>query len=124
MPELDLTLISPDRLPNAVIDLERLVTGLTVAVPIYDFASHTRTGSRICQPASIIIVEGIFAFSHPLLLQRFNLKVWVEAADSTRYQRRLEREVALRGRDVIEVTLSSCSLLFEDWLFGNGFQIG
>jgi uridine kinase len=89
---------------EALVHLDRLVTGLPVAVPIYDFASHTRTGSRICQPAPIIIVEGIFAFSHPLLLKRFNLKVWVEAADSTRYKRRLERDVAIRGRDVIEVT--------------------
>jgi uridine kinase len=89
---------------EALSHLEQLATGLPVAIPIYDFATHTRTGSRIFQPAPIIIVEGIFALSHPLLLQRFNLKVWVEAADSMRYQRRLERDVAIRGRDIIEVT--------------------
>jgi uridine kinase len=88
---------------EASIHLEQLITGLPITIPIYDFATHSRTGSRICQPAPIIIVEGIFTFSHPLLLKLFNLKVWVEATDSTRYQRRLNRDIATRGRDIIEV---------------------
>jgi uridine kinase len=58
---------------------------------------------RLCTPTSIILVEGVFSFSKPRFLQEFDFKIWVEADDVTRYQRRLNRDVTERGRDPLEV---------------------
>ena len=89
---------------DALTDLTRLKAGREVEIPIYNFESHQQEGVRICKPASIIIVEGVFTFSREPFYRNFDFKVWVEADDVIRYQRRLKRDVRERGRDSLEVT--------------------
>jgi uridine kinase len=102
---LDYTHDNPDSIDlfEATSHLKQLKAGKTVQVPIYNFASHSRQGYRVCEPAAIIVVEGIFSFASPQLLQEFDLKVWVEAMEEIRYQRRLKRDVEERGREMQEV---------------------
>jgi uridine kinase len=88
---------------HALFDLAQLKAGQAVKIPEYDFKSQQRKASRLCMPASIILVEGVFSFSKPRFLQEFDFKVWIEADDVTRYQRRLSRDVIERGRDPLEV---------------------
>ncbi len=88
---------------HALFDLAQLKAGRAVRIPKYNFVSQQQEGSRLCTPTSIILVEGIFSFSKPRFLQEFDFKVWVEADDVTRYQRRLNRDVAERGRDPLEI---------------------
>ena len=49
-------------------------------------------------PAPVIIAEGTLLFSYPELKNAFDYRVFVEASDSVRLQRRLRRDVQQRGR--------------------------
>ncbi len=102
---LEYTHDNPDSInfDDALFDLAQLKAGQAVKIPEYNFESHQQEGSRLCMPTSIILVEGVFSFSKPRFLQEFDFKVWVEADDVTRYQRRLNRDVTERGRDTLEV---------------------
>jgi uridine kinase len=96
---------NPDsiELSYAAFHLEQLKKGNKIEVPKYNFEHHRREGSQIYEPASIIVVEGVFAFADPVLLKEFDFKVWVEADDTIRYRRRLNRDLNERGRDKSEV---------------------
>jgi uridine kinase len=67
--------------------------------PLYDFAIHNRKAatSRI-GPADVIIVDGILIFSVPEMLPLFNLKIFVETPIDICFIRRLQRDMAERGR--------------------------
>jgi uridine kinase len=49
-------------------------------------------------PARIIVVDGILVFWDRALRQRFDLKIFVDTAADIRLIRRLQRDVAERGR--------------------------
>ena len=81
-----------------------LRSGLAVRVPVYDFARHARTEETITvQPRRAIIVEGILIFTDPALRRLMDVKVFVDTDDDTRFIRRLQRDVAERGRTMESV---------------------
>jgi hypothetical protein len=49
-------------------------------------------------PASIVVVEGILVLYEPSLRERFDLKVYIDTDADLRFIRRLQRDVAERGR--------------------------
>ena len=72
-----------------------------VEVPAYDFARHNRLATRQrVEPRRAIIVEGILIFADAPLRALMDVKVFVDADADTRFIRRLERDVAERGRTV------------------------
>lgn len=76
-----------------------LVDGVAVDVPVYDFAAYDRTAATVrVQPSRVIVVEGILVLWEPRLRERFDLKIFVDAPADLRIIRRLERDVAERGR--------------------------
>jgi len=76
-----------------------LAAGASVPVPIYDYVNHTRSGEvRMVHPASIVVVEGILVLYEPQLRERFDLKVYIDTDADLRLIRRLQRDVAERGR--------------------------
>ena len=76
-----------------------LVNGASVEVPIYDYAEHNRSGeTRTVHPKKIIVVDGILVLWDQELRDRFDLKIFVDTAADIRFIRRLERDVADRGR--------------------------
>jgi uridine kinase len=76
-----------------------LAAGASVAVPIYDYTNHTRSSDvRPVHPARIVVVEGILVLYEPQLRDRFDLKVYVDTDADLRFIRRLQRDVAERGR--------------------------
>lgn len=79
--------------------LRALREGNTVAVPQYDFATHTRRADTVhVAPCPWIVVEGINALAHEELRARCDLTVFVDAPADIRFIRRLQRDVAERGR--------------------------
>jgi len=77
-----------------------LAGGRGVDVPHYDFATHTRPGtSHRVEPASYVIVDGILLLALEECRDALDLKVFVEAPALVRLARRIERDVAERGRD-------------------------
>src|SRR5215213_4528653 len=70
-----------------------------VKVPIYDFSTHRRTNRTFTvQPRRVILVEGILIFAEPALREMFDVKIFVDTDSDLRLIRRLERDIAERGR--------------------------
>ncbi|MGE0814500.1 MAG: uridine kinase [Vicinamibacterales bacterium] len=81
-----------------------LKAGQAVDAPVYDFARHQRTASTIrIEPRRALIVEGILIFADKPLRQLMDVKVFVDTDDDTRVIRRLQRDVAERGRTMASV---------------------
>ena len=60
--------------------LEALVAGESVDVPVYDFATHSRSGKTMTvNAAPIVIVEGILVLWDAPLRNCMDLKVFVDA---------------------------------------------
>ncbi len=79
--------------------LAALVAGATVPVPVYDYADYRRSDDvRMVHPARIVVVEGILVLYDVALRERFDLRVFVDTDADIRLIRRLERDVAERGR--------------------------
>ena len=73
--------------------------GKAVKVPIYDFSTHSRTARTFTvQPRRVILVEGILIFAERVLREMFDVKIFVDTDSDLRLIRRLERDIAERGR--------------------------
>jgi uridine kinase len=73
--------------------------GKAVDVPIYDFATHSRTDQTFTvQPRGVILVEGILIFTEPALRDMFDVKIFVDTDSDIRFIRRLERDRSERRR--------------------------
>lgn len=81
--------------------LDRLQDGKPVEKPLYNFKTHTREErtARV-YPRPIIIVEGILVLAEADLLDRMDIKIFVDAADDIRLMRRIRRDINDRGRTV------------------------
>jgi len=87
-----------------VAHLRELRAGRTVDIPVYDFSLHARRAETTpVRPGSAIIVEGILIFTDKALRSLMDVKVFVDTDDDTRFIRRLQRDVAERGRTVDSV---------------------
>lgn len=84
--------------------LFQLKKGENVQVPIYDFATHTRTANtELVTPRSIIIVDGILIFAEPQLMSLMDMKIFVDTDDDLRLIRRMKRDINERQRSVESV---------------------
>src|SRR5947207_13543171 len=57
----------------------------------------------LIEPQPIVMVERIFIFADPRLLEQLDIKVFVDTPDDIRFIRRLRRDLAERGRTVESV---------------------
>ena len=79
--------------------LKALRAGQTVELPVYDFAWHVRTTeTRPIEPRPIILAEGILIFVDRALREMFDIKIFVDTDADLRFIRRLQRDIAERGR--------------------------
>ena len=79
-------------------DLSSLLQGETLELPEYTFNVHDREPQMlVITPAPIVIVEGIFSFYYPSVNAQLDMRVFIEASESTMLQRRIERDEAERG---------------------------
>jgi len=78
--------------------------GKSVEVPIYDFATDSRTSQTFTvKPHRVIIVEGILIFTEATLRNMFDVKIFVDTDPDLRLIRRLERDITERGRSAESV---------------------
>ncbi len=79
--------------------LGELAAGRPVEVPIYDFSTHTRVPRTLrFEPRTVVIVEGTLLLSQSPVTAKLEPRIFVEAAESVRFARRLERDTVERGR--------------------------
>ena len=77
-----------------------LIAGRPIEVPDYDFVSQTRAARGIrVEPASVVIVEGLFTLVDERLRALLHVKAYVDTTPAQRLERRIERDVVERGRD-------------------------
>jgi uridine kinase len=91
----------PNSLENELLirHILQLKKGEAVEVPIYDFSTHSRTNRTFTvQPRSVILVEGILIFAETSLRELFDVKIFVDTDSDLRFIRRLQRDIAERGR--------------------------
>lgn len=76
-----------------------LKAGSEVAVPVYDFTTHSRTSDvHIIDPKPVVIVDGILLLAFPEIRECLDLSVFRDCPETVRYERRLARDAAERGR--------------------------
>jgi uridine kinase len=79
--------------------LKRLMNRKAASVPCYDFSTHCRRGEHMMlQPKAIVIVDGLWLLRRPSLRRLFDLKIFLECPTSLRFERRMDRDIAERGR--------------------------
>jgi uridine kinase len=79
--------------------LSELAAGRAVDVPVYDFATHTRTNkTQRIEPQQYIVVEGLFVLYWSDVRSLFGTKVFVDLDDAICLERRIQRDVRERGR--------------------------
>ena len=100
--------------------LAALANGANVSVPVYDYSQHNRSGeTREVEPNRIVVVDGILVLYDRALRERFDLKIFVDTAADIRLIRRLQRDVAERGRtpdSVIEQYLTTVKPAHERFI--------
>jgi uridine kinase len=96
----------PDALDNQLLiaHLEELKAGRSVEIPVYDFTTHTRTTETLhVQPHRVLLLEGILIFADAALRRLMDVKIYVDTDPDIRFIRRLERDIAERGRTMESV---------------------
>ena len=93
--------LETDLMVRHVIELR---AGRPVEAPVYDFARHARKdATETIAAGRAIIVEGILIYTDAELRKLMDVKVFVDTDDDTRFIRRLQRDIAERGRTVQSV---------------------
>lgn len=96
----------PDSLETELLiyHIEQLKQLKPIELPVYDFTSHIRTtNTKLITPQHVIVVEGILIFAEARLRSLFDVKIFVDTDDDIRFIRRLERDIAERGRTMESV---------------------
>ncbi len=91
----------PDSLETSllVFHIKQLKNFQSVELPVYDFKTHTRTNNTIhIEPQPVILVEGILILAEQGFRELFDVKIFVDTDADIRFIRRLERDIAERGR--------------------------
>ena len=91
----------PDSLETSLLieQIKCLKNHQAIELPIYDFKTHTRTQSTThIEPQPVILVEGILILAEKDLRELFDVKIFVDTDADIRFIRRLERDIAERGR--------------------------
>jgi uridine kinase len=84
--------------------VQALRNGQAIDMPVYDFAQHQRSSQTVVlKAAPIIVIEGLFALFDPALRHMMSLKIFVDTAPDVRFIRRLQRDIAERGRSAESV---------------------
>ena len=90
--------------PLMVQHVQALLQGEAIEMPTYDFALDNRASQTITiKPAPVIVIEGLFALYDAELCKMMSLKIFVDTAADVRFIRRLQRDMAERGRSADSV---------------------
>ncbi|WP_102343081.1 uridine kinase [Galactobacillus timonensis] len=84
-----------------VAQLKQLMNHQAIEKPTYDFVKLTRSPlTEHCEPADVIVVEGLFVLEDEQIRSLLNIKVFIDAPADVRFIRRLIRDVKERGRNL------------------------
>ena len=79
--------------------LGALRAGQSIEIPIYDFATHTRSiKTTLGKPHPVVLVDGTLILSEAAAISHFDIRIFIDIDEPVRYQRRLDRDTRERGR--------------------------
>jgi uridine kinase len=79
--------------------LMALKDGKAIDMPTYDFVHHKRAEATIhVEPCKLIILEGLMILYEPEIRNLIDLKLFIDTPADIRFTRRLQRDIADRGR--------------------------
>jgi uridine kinase len=79
--------------------LKKLMKGIAVNMPVYDFTQHNRSQETVkVKQKKILIIEGIHVFTEEKLRELMDLKIFVDTDADIRLGRRIVRDIRERGR--------------------------
>lgn len=82
-------------------DIKELKQGHEIYRPEYDYKIHTRSkNTYLVKPKSVIIIDGFLIFENKELRDLMDVKIFVDTDADERLMRRLQRDVAERGRTI------------------------
>ncbi len=85
-------------------DVELLKKGDVVYKQEYTFNNKAIKPQTLCfRPAPIVVVEGIFVFHYPAVANQLDLKVFIDAQNKIKLNRRIKRDAEERGYDLMDV---------------------
>ncbi len=95
----------PDSLDHKLFieHLHDLRSGRVVEIPKYDFASHIRTGQVTVTPKAVVILDGILLLKFTEIRDLIDLAVFIDIPEAVRLDRRAQRDVRERARDLDDV---------------------
>ncbi len=80
-------------------NLQSLIDGQTVQIPMYNFNTHTRTDDTFTiGNHHIIVLEGILALFDEKIRNMMDIKLYVDTPNDIRIIRRIKRDINKRGR--------------------------
>ena len=80
-------------------NLQSLIDGQTVQIPLYNFNTHTRIDDTLTiGNHHIIVLEGILALFDEKIRNMMDIKLYVDTPDDIRIIRRIKRDINKRGR--------------------------
>lgn len=84
--------------------VRRLAAGHSASIPLYDFATHTRTGECVTVgPADVVVLDGILLYAFEAVRSSIDVSVYLDVPAGLRLDRRVARDTVERGRDVADV---------------------
>lgn len=84
--------------------LKAIARGRSIAKPVYDFCTHTRTGRAVpVSPAPFIIVEGTLVLAMARVIACLDFTVFLDVPPDIRFIRRLRRDRLDRGRSTNDI---------------------
>ncbi len=101
-------------------DLQKLKTAQDIALPTFDYASHTRKAKTIpLKSAPIIFTEGFLVLAIPDSHRYFDFTIYVDADSDVRLARRILRDGKERGygpEQVIHQYLTSVKPMHQKYI--------
>lgn len=93
-------------------DIQSLLFGLPIEMPIYEIKNNQRIGKKIIDPAKIVVVEGLYAshFSDIVSNLSQKLSIFIQCDPELIFQRRIDRDVELGFAPKIAIENYRCNV--------------
>ena len=100
--------------------VKKLKEGSEVSIPIYDFATHTRSEEvQKVLSKKLMVIDGTLILSQEKVRSQLDLSFFIDADEDIRFQRRLQRDTKERGRTeqgVKDQFYSQVKPMHDEWV--------
>lgn len=113
---------SPDAFDFSLLktDIDLLVNNNSITKKRYDYSRHIRIdSSEQIKPTSVLIIEGIHSFADKTLLDKSDLRIFVDTDPDVCIVRRMCRDIKSRNRTVDKIAdqyLSTVKPMFDKYI--------